>query len=111
MDAGPVTGYRFDQFVLNLQRGCLQKAGIDLGLRPKSFEVLRYLVEHAGKLASKNDLIDAVWPNVIVSDDSLSQCVRDIRALIGDDHQRFIRTMPRRGYIFVANVSPIPASE
>ena len=111
MDAGPITGYQFDQFVLNLQRGCLQKAGIDLGLRPKTFEVLRYLVEHAGKLASKNDLIDAVWPNVIVSDDSLTQCVREIRALIGDDHQHFIRTMPRRGYIFVANVSPIAASE
>ena len=110
MDAGPVTAYRFDQFVLNLERGCLQRTGVDLGLRPKAFDVLRYLVEHAGKLASKNDLLDSVWPSVIVSDDSLAQCVREIRALIGDDDQRFIRTVPRRGYLFVADVTPITAS-
>jgi TolB-like protein/DNA-binding winged helix-turn-helix (wHTH) protein/Flp pilus assembly protein TadD len=110
MDAGPVTGYRFDQFLLNLERGCLQKAGVDLGLRPKAFEVLRYLVLRAGKLAAKNDIIDSVWPNVAASDDSLTQCVREIRARLGDDEQRFIKTVPRRGYIFVAEVAPSAAT-
>lgn len=104
-------GYRFGEVVLNLDRGCLQKGGADLALRPKAFEVLRYLVEHAGRLASKDELVQAVWPNVIVSDDSLAQCVRDIRKVLNDEGERFIRTVPRRGYMFVAETVPITGSD
>ncbi|HWE15784.1 MAG TPA: winged helix-turn-helix domain-containing protein, partial [Hyphomicrobiaceae bacterium] len=104
-------GYRFGEFVLNLNRGRLQKAGADLALRPKSFDVLRYLVERAGRLATKDELVSAVWPNVIVSDDSLAQCVRDIRKVLGDDGERFIKTVPRRGYMFVAETAPLTAEE
>src|SRR5262245_42684774 len=104
-------GYRFGEFVLNLDRGRLQKAGADLALRPKSFDVLRYLVERAGRLATKDELVSAVWPDVIVSDDSLTQCVRDIRKVLGDDGERFIKTVPRRGYMFVAEIAPLTAEE
>ena len=107
MSIGPVVAYRFDRFILNIERGCLQSAGADLELRPKAFVLLLYLVRHAGKLASKDELVSIVWPDVCVSDDSLAQCVREVRHLLGDETQRFIRTVPRRGYIFVAEVSPI----
>jgi TolB-like protein/DNA-binding winged helix-turn-helix (wHTH) protein len=104
---GAGSGYRFGEFVLSLDRGCLQKGGVDLALRPKAFDVLRYLVERAGRLATKDELVEAVWPNVIVSDDSLAQCIRDIRKVLNDDGERFIRTVPRRGYMFVADTAPI----
>jgi DNA-binding winged helix-turn-helix (wHTH) protein len=102
-------GYRFDQFVLNLDRSCLQKGGADLALRPKAFDVLRYLVERSGRLATKDELVAAVWPNVIVSDDSLAQCIRDIRKVLNDDGEQFIRTVQRRGYMFVAETLPLAA--
>jgi adenylate cyclase len=104
-------GYRFGQFVLNLDRRCLQKAGADLALRPKSFDVLRYLVERAGRVATKDELVSAVWPNVIVSDDSLTQCIRDIRKVLNDDGEQFIRTVQRRGYMFVADTAPFDGTE
>jgi DNA-binding winged helix-turn-helix (wHTH) protein len=109
MTAG--SGYRFGELVLNLDRGCLQKGGKDLLLRPKAFEVLRYLVESAGRLATKDELVQAVWPNVVVSDDALGQCVRDIRKVLNDDGERFIRTVPRRGYMFVAEIAPLDGSQ
>ncbi|HWE18387.1 MAG TPA: winged helix-turn-helix domain-containing protein [Hyphomicrobiaceae bacterium] len=104
-------GYRFGQFFLNLDRSCLQKGGVDLALRPKAFDVLRYLVERAGRLATKDELVSAVWSNVIVSNDSLTQCIRDIRKVLGDDGDRFIKTLPRRGYMFVADTAPFDGSE
>lgn len=107
MANGTAAGYRFGDFVLNVERGCLQRDGQDLALRPKAFDILRFLVERAGKLASKDELVDLAWPNVTVSDDSLAQCVKDIRRLLQDDEQRFIRTVPRRGYMFVAEVETL----
>ena len=104
-------GYRFGRFVLNLDRSCLQKEGVDLALRPKAFDVLRYLVEHAGRLATKDELVCAVWPNVTVSDDLLTQCIRDIRKVLNDDGERFIRTVQRRGYMFVAETAPFDGTE
>ena len=105
------SGYRFGDLVLNLDRGYLQKDGADLALRPKAFEVLRYLVERAGRLATKDELVQAVWPNVIVSDDSLAQCIRDIRKVLNDEGERFLRTVPRRGYMFVAETVPFDGSQ
>lgn len=103
--------YRFDRFLFNLDRGCLQDGQADLELRPKSFEVLRELVENAGRLLSKDHLIQVVWPNVIVSDDSLAHCIRDIRKVLDDGDERFIKTVPRRGYMFVAEVISLDSSE
>jgi DNA-binding winged helix-turn-helix (wHTH) protein len=104
-------GYRFGQFVLNLDRSCLQKGGADLALRPKAFDVLRYLVERAGRLATKDELVAAVWPNVIVSDDSVAQCIHDIRKVLNDDGGLFIKTVQRRGYMFVAETVPLAAAD
>jgi DNA-binding winged helix-turn-helix (wHTH) protein/quercetin dioxygenase-like cupin family protein len=86
--------------VLNLERGRLQEAGVDVELRPKAFAVLLYLVERAGKLVSKDELVEAVWPDLAISDDSLAQCVLEVRRSLGDDTHGLIKTAPRRGYIF-----------
>jgi TolB-like protein/DNA-binding winged helix-turn-helix (wHTH) protein/Tfp pilus assembly protein PilF len=102
-------GYRFGPFVLNLDRLCLQRGETDLDLRPKAFDVLRQLVSQAGRVVSKDELVAAVWPNVIVNDDALAQCVRDIRKALGDESETYIRTVPKRGYMFVADVEPLAA--
>jgi pimeloyl-ACP methyl ester carboxylesterase/DNA-binding winged helix-turn-helix (wHTH) protein len=90
---------QFDRFALDLTRGCLRTGDQDLVLRPKTFEVLRYLAENAGRLVPKHELNEAVWPNVFVSDDSLVQCIRELRDKLGDDGHRLIKTIPRRGYL------------
>ena len=99
---------RFDRFALDLTRGCVRIGGEDIDLRPKPFEVLRYLAENAGRLVSKQELFEAVWPNVVVTDDSLVQCIRDLREKLGDLDHRLIKTVPRRGYLLNATgtVSP-----
>jgi adenylate cyclase len=101
--------YRFDRYTFDLARGCLSAGGRTVALRPKSFEVLRYLIEHAGRLVSKDELIDAVWPSIVVSDESLAKCVSEVRLALGDSDQRLIKTVPRRGYLFDASVTEEPA--
>ncbi|MGY4283743.1 TolB-like protein/cytochrome c-type biogenesis protein CcmH/NrfG [Bradyrhizobium sp. LM2.7] len=97
--------FNFGKFILDLRRGCLRTDNREVELRPKSFEVLRYLVENAGRLVPKNEIIEAVWPNVTVTDESLTRCVSDIRLVLEDVDQTSIRTVPRRGYVFEAPVS------
>ena len=67
-------------------------------MRRKSFEVLRYLVEHPCRVISKQELLDAVWPDVTVGDDSLTQCVTEIRRVLGPVSRDILKTVPRRGY-------------
>ena len=95
----------FGKFILDLRRGCLRADDREVELRPKSFEVLRYLVENAGRLVPKDEIIEAVWPNVTVTDESLTRCVSDIRLALEDADQSVIRTVTRRGYVFEAPVS------
>lgn len=92
--------YSFGEYTLDLRRGTLLKAGADVRLRPKSFEVLRLLVERHGELVSKEDLLSAVWRHAVVTDGAVGQCLIDVRRAIGDESQHIIRTVPRRGYIF-----------
>src|SRR5262245_51523982 len=95
----------FDGFSLDLKRGCLfGPDGEEIRLRPKSFDVLTYLVENGGRLVGKHELLGSVWPDVAVTDDSLVQCLIEVRRALGDETQRFIKTVPRRGYVFVAKV-------
>lgn len=95
----------FDIYTLDLQCCSLLRGRDELQLRPKSFDVLRYLAEHAGRLVSKDELIQAVWPDLIVTEDSVVQCIGDIRAALHDDAHQIIKTVPRRGYLFAAELS------
>jgi DNA-binding winged helix-turn-helix (wHTH) protein/tetratricopeptide (TPR) repeat protein len=97
--------FLFEDYTLDVARGLLQTRGREVELRPKSFEVLCYLVENAGRLVTKEELLNTVWPNVVVTDESLSRCVSDVRKAISDNHQKIIKTVPGRGYRFAAFVS------
>ncbi len=98
----------FEAFVLDLARGVARVDGVELDLRPKSFAVLGHLARHAGRLVSKQDLHEAVWGHVAVSDDSLVQCIRELRLKLRDHDHRIIKTVPRRGYRLDAE--PLPSS-
>ena len=84
---------------LDLQRGRLRKGDADVALRPKSFSLLAYFVQNRGRVIGKEELIGAIWPNVAVTDDSLTQCLNDVRVALGVQAQGLIRTLPRRGYL------------
>lgn len=96
---------QFDRYVLDLDRGCLLLDRNEIPLRPKTFAVLQYLIENAGRLVSKDDLFAAVWPNLVITDDALVQSIGELRRALGDDGQRLITTIPRRGYRFESDVS------
>jgi len=97
--------FLFGQFELDLDRGCLNHLGEEVYLRPKTFAVLQYLLEHPGKLVSREELMASVWSGVVVTDDSLAQCLIEIRRALGDDDHSMIRTVPRRGLILNVPVS------
>ena len=80
-------------------------AAEEVPLRPKTFEVLAYLVKHHGRLVTKTALIEMVWPDTAITDNSLAQCLVDIRRALGDDSQQLIRTVKGRGYVFAAPVT------
>jgi adenylate cyclase len=99
--------FQFEGYTLDIARGSLRAADREVQLRPKSFEVLRYLVENADRLVTKEELIKAIWPNVVVTDESLTHCISEVRQAIGDSKQAIIATVPRRGYRLVAPVSRV----
>jgi DNA-binding winged helix-turn-helix (wHTH) protein/tetratricopeptide (TPR) repeat protein len=92
--------YQLGDSVFDLSRGTLHRAGELVLPRPKTYELLTYLARNPGRVVGKDELLDAVWPLATVTEDSLTQCIRDARKCIGDEEQRIIRTMPRRGYMF-----------
>jgi DNA-binding winged helix-turn-helix (wHTH) protein/Tol biopolymer transport system component len=90
---------------LDLDAGFLKRGTEEVSLRPKSFQVLSYLVERHGRLVTKTELTEAVWPDAAITDNSLAQCLVEIRRALDDDAQELIRTVARRGYIFTAQVT------
>ena len=101
---------RFGRFALNPNTASLLCGDRQLQLRPKSFDLLLYLAQHPGRVASKDELIEAIWPNVIVTDNSLVQCISDIRVALDDDSQTILKTVARRGYLFAAAVAEVETS-
>ena len=75
--------------------------GARIDLRNRSFGVLRHLATNAGRVVSKDELLAANWPGVTVTEDSLTQCISEIRRLLGESGRDLIRTVPRRGYMIV----------
>jgi TolB-like protein/Tfp pilus assembly protein PilF len=100
--ARPQPQVRLPQYVVDLAADELLTAkGDHVELRPRSLAVLRLLAEHAGRLVSKDELIAKVWDDVAVTEDSLTQCIADIRKAICDEDRRVLRTVPRKGYMLV----------
>lgn len=75
---------------------------MDVHLRPKTLALLEYFLSNLDRVLDKDGLTDAIWPTVTVSDDSLVQCVSELRRRLGPSAAR-IRTVPRRGFIFVSD--------
>ena len=105
------TAYSFGGYTLDPARGVLANPqGREAGLRPKSAEVLRYLAEKAGRVVSREELMQAVWPDIFVTDDNITQCVAEIRRSLGDEGARLLRTLSKRGYLLAAEVTRVETS-
>ena len=102
--------FSFGEFELNPGRGMLLKNGVELPLRRQCFQVLQYLIQHQGVLVSKQELMDAVWADVIVTESSLTQCILTIRRVLDDDSKTILRSIPRGGYLFDLAVTVRSAS-
>lgn len=116
MIAGVKRIYRFADFTLDVSEHRLQREGEEIYLQPRTFETLLYLIEHQGHLATKRELLDALWADTFVTENALSRCIKEVREALGDDaHQPlYIKTVPRLGYKFIANVeeaSNLPTTE
>jgi DNA-binding winged helix-turn-helix (wHTH) protein/TolB-like protein/Tfp pilus assembly protein PilF len=109
----PCEGYRFGDFVLDVPQKRLQQGnGSVVELTPRVFAALLLLVERAGLLVERQALLDRVWPGLVVGENSLSQVIVTLRRTLGDDAQgsRFIQTVPRKGFRFIAPVAPVEGS-
>ena len=105
--------FQFGRFKLELSDRRLTSDGEEIYLRPKTYDTLLYLVERPGHLVTKKDLLDAVWEAVEVSENALTRCIKEVRAALGDEveNPHFIRTVPRLGYEFIANVDLLVGHE
>jgi pimeloyl-ACP methyl ester carboxylesterase/DNA-binding winged helix-turn-helix (wHTH) protein len=101
----------FEEFELDHAAGRLIGRGGPVALTPKSLALLEYLAARPGRLITKQELLDAVWPAVYVADGALKVCIREIRRALDDDAHapRFVETAHRRGYRFIAPVRRVPA--
>ena len=94
--------------MLDVSRGSLRDGdGAEVALRPKSLDLLVTLARNPGRIMSRDELFDAVWPDVTVTEDSITQCVREVRRAIGDPEGRVLRTIVKRGYCLDVAVNPM----
>ena len=101
---------RFAGFELDQRRAELRDAGgSPVRLRPKTFDMLYLFAANAGRIVSKQELMEAIWPNIHVGEDSLFQCIREIRTALGDEERSLIKVVSGRGYMFDAEVTGAPA--
>ncbi len=103
---GSTARRRFGPFMLDPVRGELTRDGAAVALRPKTYALLVYLVDRAGSVVPKQELLDAVWPGLVVTDDSLTQAISELRSALGEHGPALIRTLSRRGYRFEAELLP-----
>jgi DNA-binding winged helix-turn-helix (wHTH) protein/Tfp pilus assembly protein PilF len=112
--------YRFGDFEIDVVQECVLKDGVEQQLRAKTFRVLLTLVEHRGRIVTKQELNEKVWKDTAVADDGLVQCIVELRKLLRDDSRnpRFIKTAPKVGYRFIGPVeeaqeaqNPVTSSE
>src|SRR5216683_3869260 len=97
----------FRSFRLDPVNQCLWHGGNRVALTPKAFDMLRYLVEHPGRLVTQDEILEALWPETYVNPEIIKKYILEIRKVLGDRHDKpeFIETFPKRGYQFVAAVN------
>ena len=101
--------FRFETFVLDRQDRRLLREDVPVELNGRYFDALTLLVSESGRLVSKDRFLDEVWRGVPVTDEALTQCIRTLRRQLGDDaaRPRFIETVPKHGYRFIAPVENV----
>ena len=103
MEGARLLRLRLNNRTVDFQRGLVTNAsGQAMTLRPQAAAVLRILAAQPGVLVTKDQLMRAVWPDISVTDDSLVQCIKEIRRALGDESRQIITTLVKRGYIFQA---------
>lgn len=108
---------RFGECLLDEGRGVLvAPGGAETVLRPKTFELLALMLANAGRVVTRAEILDAVWRDVHVTDDSITQCVVELRKAMGEGGAALLKTLPRRGYLLQAEVAfdsavPPPAQQ
>lgn len=101
--------FRFDRFLLDPRDRQLKRDGVPVELNARYLDALALLVREAGRLVSKDRFLDEVWRGVPVTDEALTQCIKTLRRQLGDDaaNPRFIETIPKHGYRFIAPVKQV----
>ncbi|ETW97891.1 MAG: hypothetical protein ETSY1_21040 [Candidatus Entotheonella factor] len=101
--------FRFEAYLLDTARRELWHQGKVVPLEPKVYQVLVYLVQHADRIVTREELLDNIWSGIHVQDAVVSRCIREVRAALGDTHtrQQMILTRPRQGYRFVAPITEV----
>jgi len=101
--------YRFGPFTLDAGSFALHRGDTPVPLPPKPLDLVRYLVARPATLVSKEELFQALWPDVVVTENALTQAVSDLRQALGDDRSKptYIQTVAKRGYRFVAPVDVV----
>jgi TolB-like protein/DNA-binding winged helix-turn-helix (wHTH) protein/cytochrome c-type biogenesis protein CcmH/NrfG len=101
------TFYEFDAFRVDAQKRLLLRDGDAVPLTPKAFDILLALLERHGEVLSKEELMQAVWPDVAVEENNLTRNISTLRKALGEkpDEHRYVVTLPGSGYRFVAAVS------
>jgi class 3 adenylate cyclase/tetratricopeptide (TPR) repeat protein len=99
--------YSFGDYVLDTQRQELQRVGEPIKLRRKVFQVLAYLLAHCERVVPKQELLEHLWPDQFVGDETLKSCIKTLRKALGDSRRtaRFLHTVHGQGYRFVAAVA------
>jgi len=112
MESAPRSIYRFGPFQLDVQERILERQGAPIPLTPKTFAILRALLESPGHLLTKQELIERVWPDATVEEGNLARNIFTLRKLLGDDQDAacYIETVPKLGYRFVAPVQLVDAA-
>lgn len=106
-------GYLINQIKIDASKSCVRRLGVEYVLRYQTFNVLLYLLEHAGRRIPKEELIAEIWRDAAVTDNALTQCIAEIRKALGDDSRcpTYIRTISKVGYQFVAPVKIAPPDD
>ena len=104
-----VASYKFGPFVVDGGAYRLLRDGVNIPLSPKIIDLLLFLAARPSVLVSKDDLFRALWPDVAVTDNALTQAVSELRQALGDDpaNPKYVQTVARRGYRFISPVEPI----
>src|ERR671912_709193 len=101
--------YRFGPFVVDGGAYRLLRDGENVPLSPKIIDLLLFLAARPSVLVSKDELFKALWPDVAVTDNALTQAISELRQALGDDAANpiYVQTVARRGYRFISPVEPI----